>query len=611
MLISPAYKMSSPTRRVVEDPPLSISSDSSDASSNESDLEARLKERACDREDAQSAYELAIEKAEANLEKFKKQAQKEAELDRITRALKRRRKELKKKGKDARKGIEGSSENAANPPVKHKKKADDPLNRDQLYAVAANKVAKHVLEVMVQDGVTDGPVAATLHALEHDDPPPVHEISHEEQLLVACVPEQLRTVGFEGVNLKFPSVEPLLAAADGGPQAEIIKLIKATYDGLAAINTKVDHLIRNQQIHTIAHLANIRATGFLRLFCLKDGAKQDRVHENLLISMKSVILGSDPELRDLPFRSLAQTEVFFRDINHIVKLGHFLLAFVEYDRFYPAKLMDTVFHIELQRSIYWKSGVGNNGWVSDAIVEFNLQQLNIAPISLFRVLPADARRLPRYVELFLQRVAIAAYGLANDENAAVFDMEKFNKDVRKHLYNTERNESRRRAAENRTACTKAPTPIVGVSDTDDDGEIKEDDEFFNFKRSKKVKDETAGEPGKEQQASDEKPPATPWKNKRPASPGNPPVAKKSMTMPRASVLDHVKSVVEDGMPVDSIIQLMRSYVRALSHRKGLIRASKDLSLFIKDLEENDGENDILEMAETYHIALSKLPAILE
>ncbi len=253
----------------------------------------------------------------------------------------------------------------------------------------------------------------------------------------------------------------------------------------------------------------------------------------------------------------------------------------------------------------------------------------VSPFS--SVLPPDARRLPGYVELFLQRVAAAAHGFANAGNGLVFNLSKFNKDVRKLLYNTERNESRRVAAENKPVrkcltelkpvpkiATPPPSVAQAQPEESDDPEAG-DDEFFNFRRSKKdkaekeeVKDEEGG--GEEEGGAGDNNGSDVEEargSKRDASPGNQPVPKRSLVLQRASVLDHLKSVVEDGMHVDGIIHLLRAYNKALGHRRGMVRACKDLVLFIKEIQDNDGEDDILEMAETYHIALSKLPAILE
>ena len=167
---------------------------------------------------------------------------------------------------------------------------------------------------------------------------------------------------------------------------------------------------------------------------------------------------------------------------------------------------------------------------------------------------------------------------------------------------------------------------------DDDG-----DEFFNFKRSKKdkptnvdkkdqptneerIKDVENEQEGDNRDNSEEKaeyvasqadPGPSNLATRQTSSAEDAPVCKRSDTWKRASVLDHFKSAVEDGMDIDSLLHLLRSYVRSLGHRKGYKLACKDVKMLIRDIENNDGEDDIVELAENYHIALSKLPAILE
>ncbi len=350
-----------PRHPPTEDGPVVISSSES-SSSDDSDFEAEMSNRACDREEAEAAYEKALTKAKADLDRFKQQAEKEADCDRLARALKKRQKAVKAKGKKARKAIAKKS-SSCNVAVDQSASDDADLKetqtKDELFALEARKVAKAVMEAMIADGVMDGPV---LDAVNADNPPDHRPITHEEELLLACIPEQLRNDGFAAVDLKFPAYEP--PQVDGS-QVQIAQSMNAIYEGIAAINKKLDHVVRTQQVHTLAHLANLRATGFLRVLCLKDGVKKDKVYSNLMLSLKAVVLGSDPELKELPFRSVPQIEAFFLDINHIIKLAHFLLTFVEFDRFYPTRLLDTVLHIQLQRIVFWKSGTANNGCVSD------------------------------------------------------------------------------------------------------------------------------------------------------------------------------------------------------------------------------------------------------
>ncbi len=237
------------------------------------------------------------------------------------------------------------------------------------------------------------------------------------------------------------------------------------------------------------------------------------------------------------------------------------------------------------------------------------------------------------MEVFFHRVAKAAHDFVHVKDGIAFDLSKFNKDCRQLLYNTERNIQRRETAEKKSVVepTRSLIPQMvqpGAADDDEVAEDEDTDDFFNFKRS--AKPTARGDVSPKKQVSekqdkyctdhgeeDGEDPANMSQaerdsgRKRKRSPENEPVSKRPAALARASVLDHLQSVLEDGMHVDDVLKLLRAYVRSLGHRKGYILACKDLKLFIREIEDNGGEDDILEIAATYNIALSKLPAILE
>ncbi len=225
----------------------------------------------------------------------------------------------------------------------------------------------------------------------------------------------------------------------------------------------------------------------------------------------------------------------------------------------------------------------------------------------------------------MQLVARAAHDFANVNNDLVFNLSQFNRECRKMLYNTERNVNRRKSADNASVSQQPPpptTPKPPTSPTSEDSLAADADEFFNFRRASKKPSDVQSKPDEKKEESfnteavddevDKNMAGTSGGMKREGSPVKPPVAKRSMpAYRRASVMDHLKSVVDDEMSVDEILKLLRAYHRSLHHRKGFKLACKDLKLFIQEVEENDGEDDILEIANNYNIALTKLPAILE
>ncbi len=248
------------------------------------------------------------------------------------------------------------------------------------------------------------------------------------------------------------------------------------------------------------------------------------------------------------------------------------------------------------------------------------------------MLPPDASYLPRYFEVFLQRVARHAHKYAHLDDNAVFDVKGFNNDCRTLLYNTERNLKRRSSAEHASVDKENTAAVSGrplYRHEPSSGAEEDGDEFFNFTRTKKQKvaenpqtrrqesthdgDHTMEANKEDNVRSQVEGPSTPRRSpctpKRSGSAGNTPFRKTAMK--RVSVWEHLQSIVEDGVNVDDIIQVLRAYNRSFSHRKGYKLACKDVMLLVRDLQDNDGEDDIMELAETYHIALSKLPAIHE
>ncbi len=256
-------------------------------------------------------------------------------------------------------------------------------------------------------------------------------------------------------------------------------------------------------------------------------------------------------------------------------------------------------------------------------------------------------------------MARAAYLYVNIKTDVPFNLRSFNQECRKLLYNTERQTKRREAADNGSVSKSSSRPSCSSRfrhpySVRDDSLTDDAEDFFNFKRSKTTgggdadnkmsvaekteeqkpadKQSVSGkevsnnddeessteaeqevvEPGSSQQTVNIK-----LKSKSPLkavkgteSAEDPPITKRSQ-IPVASVYDHVRSVIEDGMDPDNLIKLLRGYAKALGQKKGYIKACKDVKMLADDLRDSNGNDDIMEMVENYNIALSKLPAIFE
>ncbi len=320
-----------------------------------------LKEREIDREEAEQALLNAVRLAETNLKKFKAQAKLEQDLDRAHRRLMKKKTAMEKESKTVRKPVLAPAPNeVCKPPpiVKGAKKVPVDKEPDELFAASAKKVAHVVMQAMVNMGVTDGPVIDGLTDEDSGNLPIALPLTHEEELEFICFPEQLRHDGFTTVDMSFPALDGDDEATAENMPVSLNKIFRA----LASINGKVEHLVRMQQLHTVSHIAQIRAHNLLRQLCVADGIQKTAVYKKLQLAMKSVLLASDPDFADLPFRNLQVLEAFFTGSRaRVTKFAHFLLVYVEYNKDYCFNLLSTVLSVDLIKMSYWKCGTANNG----------------------------------------------------------------------------------------------------------------------------------------------------------------------------------------------------------------------------------------------------------
>ncbi len=353
------------SRGALDDVDLSSSEDSS-LSDTDVFPATDLKEREMDREDAEQAHINAVrraqeilEKSKSNLTRFRRQAEREKELDREHKALIRKKMEVDKASKTVRKPIRapGPFDTMKGPPtVRGRKPVEVEKTADETFALAAKNTANLVMQLMVELGVADGPVLDSLDQDNEHNVPIALPLTHEQELEFLCVPEQMRHEGFQAVDVTYT------APADDETEVQdqpgiLSKILKA----LAGIDARVQHLVRIQQLHTISHVAQIRAQNLTRQLCVADGTEKVAVYRKLHLAMKSVTLASDPVLGVLPFGNAPGIEHFFLDKNRVMKLANFLLVYIEYDKAFVQNLLCTVVSVDLQNIAYWKSGTANNG----------------------------------------------------------------------------------------------------------------------------------------------------------------------------------------------------------------------------------------------------------
>ncbi len=350
-----------------------LTSSSEDSDSDEADVfpAVDLREREIDREQAERAHMKAVklaqeslEKSKAHLERFRLQAKREKELDQQHKALLRKKTEVDRASKTVRKPVlaPAANETVKGPPIvkgaKHMTVEKEP---DELFAISANNIAKVVMARMVEMGVVDGPIVDTVEDADPELVPIALPLTRDQELEFVCLPETLRHEGFSNVDMSFPDLDGL---QEENLNAENLpKIFKSIFDGLNAINSRVEQLVKTAQLHTLSHVTQIRGMNLTRQMCVADGMQKTAVYKKLQLAMKSVLLASDPDLAVIPFRTTVSIDDFFKSRERVVKLAHFLLSYVAFEKGYARSLLGTVVCTDLQSIAYWKSGTANNGCV--------------------------------------------------------------------------------------------------------------------------------------------------------------------------------------------------------------------------------------------------------
>ncbi len=168
----------------------------------------------------------------------------------------------------------------------------------------------------------------------NDDP----RFVHENQLLSALWPNALKTPSWNSVK---PAAEPEDATLDHihARQSHII----ATIQEIQSI----------QHAHSLAMCNILDAVAAVRLAVARDGQQQEALAKELASAQRATLLGSDPDLKNLPFRSLPQIHEFFKSADRISKLAKYLCTYVKYTNRYAADLNDALLHPDLQQVVYW------------------------------------------------------------------------------------------------------------------------------------------------------------------------------------------------------------------------------------------------------------------
>ncbi len=247
---------------------------------------------------------------------------------------------------------------------------------------------------------------------------------------------------------------------------------------------------------------------------------------------------------------------------------------------------------------------------------------------LFRVLPPGGVHLPRYFELFLQQVGRAAHRYVHLHDDIPFNLGRFNKDMREAMYNTQRNEKKRLAAnspvsgepQKKAASAKASSPAANpiVIPDDDDGGVQHEPamqltakgdngrekEAPNLPKKDDGGDGGSGADADEGRATDCEAAGSSGVKRRRSPAENPPNTKRPM-LPK--VFDHILAMGKADKTIDDIIGMLVHYADQHGHRRGYKTACRHLRSLATDLQDLDADEDWIPTVMQYKDSLKKLP----
>ena len=219
--------------------------------------------------------------------------------------------------------------------------------------------------------------------------------SHERELEICVLPRRLDSAAFRN------------AADEPAADTPAGRLASAVAD-IASV----------QHLHSLALSHILHLLRSTRRMVAGFSPAGDEVSAIIEKSTETILLASDPDLKQLPFQRACQFEQFLCSANRIEKLGIFIMTYVAYGKQFVSDLLNLLMSPGLQSQVYWSGSSKRQG----------------------------REYLPAVVEVFLVRVARSMHLLA--ETGREFDEAEFVKEARSLLHNTERNLKKRHLATN-------------------------------------------------------------------------------------------------------------------------------------------------------------------
>ncbi len=118
------------------------------------------------------------------------------------------------------------------------------------------------------------------------------------------------------------------------------------------------HAVRNiqhvQHVHSLAFTTLLENVSNVRVAVAKDGAVQMRLAKEMEAANRSRLLASDPDLKQLPFTTIAAIARFFLDESRVCKLAKYIMKYVKYQKInYATNITSALLHPQLVGVALW------------------------------------------------------------------------------------------------------------------------------------------------------------------------------------------------------------------------------------------------------------------
>ncbi len=239
---------------------------------------------------------------------------------------------------------------------------------------------------------------------------------HENQLLQIIWPNT-----FKGKPWKV-NVPPEDAGSENASVADLFRRQEVILQGIVNVQ-------RVQHLHSLALSTLVDKVAAVRG---KDGSMPEDLAKELKAAQRATLLASDPDLKQLPFKSIASIADFFTHEDRVQKLASYLCTYVPYDKTqYAGNLCRALIHPQLMDIAYW-AGRSKRGYVeieTYLVRSFDYTRFNF---SIYMSCEPDHDRvkygsfLPAVFEVFIERVAFASHNMAHFYESCDFDFKLFN-----------------------------------------------------------------------------------------------------------------------------------------------------------------------------------------